>query len=140
MHSRPYVAVIEDNRDNADTLSTVLQLSGYEVAVAYNGPDGLKLVESTQPVAVICDIGLPGMDGLTLAKAIRQRFESSAMTLIALTGYNQDDFRRLGREAGFDHHFVKPAALDLLLACLPKPNGANFRQDLSKNHPAVSTR
>src|SRR5687768_9319000 len=122
---KPRVAIIEDNRDSADTLCTVLQLSGFDVSVAYDGLQGLAQVQSTQAAAVIYDIGLPGMDGLTLAKAIRVRFDSAHMTLIALTGYGQDVFRRLGKEAGFDHHFVNPAVLDLLLDCLPKRNCVN---------------
>jgi CheY-like chemotaxis protein len=113
------VLVVEDNRDAADSLRMLLETYGYEVAVAYTGPDGVKAAEVHRPEVIICDIGLPGMDGYRVARALRGNPATAAARLIALTGYGQEEDRRRSREAGFDEHLTKPAdpaALEALLA------------------------
>ncbi|HTE20062.1 MAG TPA: PAS domain S-box protein [Armatimonadota bacterium] len=102
------ILVIEDIPDAADTLRDLLELSGYEVEVAYSGPTGLEAAERFQPRIVLCDIGLPGMDGYTVAEELRRRPSTAAATLIALTGYSQDDDRRRAATSGFDLHLTKP--------------------------------
>ena len=110
---------MEDNKDAADSLKMLLEAYGYEVEVAYTGPEGVRAAEEYRPEVVICDIGLPGMDGYRVAQALRGNPTTSAARLIALTGYGQDEDRRKAREAGFDEHLTKPAdpaALTSLLA------------------------
>jgi CheY-like chemotaxis protein len=112
--------LVEDNRDAAETLSELLELWGYTVWVAHNGPAGLQAALTHKPEIAILDIGLPGMDGFELAQKIHAELES--IVLVALTGYGQDEDRRRSREVGFNSHLVKPLdpdALSKLLSRLP---------------------
>jgi two-component system CheB/CheR fusion protein len=99
--------VIEDNLDAAVTLKEVLEMSGHEVAVAHDGHDGVAKARSFKPDAVLCDIGLPGLDGYEVARQIRAD-PSVSPTLIALTGYARPEDQRESFKAGFDHHLGKP--------------------------------
>jgi PAS domain S-box-containing protein len=113
------VLLVEDHRDAADSLRLVLEASGHRVEVAYTGPDGVRAAAASRPEVVICDIGLPGLDGYAVARALRRHPATAAARLIALTGYGTDDDRRRAEEAGFDDHLIKPAdpaALEALLA------------------------
>jgi CheY-like chemotaxis protein len=111
--------VVEDNKDAADSLKLLLEAYGYEVAVAYSGPDGVRAAEEHRPEVVICDIVLPGMDGYRVAEALRGNSATAAARLIALSGYGRDEDRQRARDAGFDEHLTKPAdpdALETILA------------------------
>jgi signal transduction histidine kinase/CheY-like chemotaxis protein len=113
------VLVVEDNRDAADSLRMLLELYGYEVEVAYTGPDGVRAAETYSPEVILCDIGLPGMDGYGVAAAVRRNPTIASVRLIALTGYGQEQDQRRAREAGFDEYLTKPAdpiALEALLS------------------------
>jgi PAS domain S-box-containing protein len=115
------VLVVEDNHDAADSLRILLEVYGYQVQVAHNGPDGVRAAEEYRPDVVVCDIGLPGMDGYRVARALRENPATAAARLIALTGYGQEEDRRRAREAGFDEHLTKPAdpaKLESLLAAV----------------------
>ena len=112
------ILVIEDNFDAADTLKMMLELLGYEVAVAGTGQEGIARLSDVRPHLVLCDIGLPGMDGYEVARAIRTTGDQCQ--LIALTGYGQEDDRRRAREAGFDVHLTKPVDPTVLEALLAK--------------------
>jgi PAS domain S-box-containing protein len=103
------VLVVEDNRDSADTLRMLLELQGHEVRVAYTGPEGVRLAREWRPTVVLSDIGLPGLDGFGVARALRADAATSGARLIAVTGYGTDEDRRLARESGFDHLLTKPA-------------------------------
>jgi CheY-like chemotaxis protein len=103
------VAVIEDNRDSAASLTLLLELIGHEVQAAYAGPSGVELVRRWRPEAVISDLGLPGFDGFEVARRIRREPGMSEILLVALTGYGEDSFRSQSLEAGFNYHLVKPA-------------------------------
>ncbi|MEO8654765.1 MAG: ATP-binding protein, partial [Ramlibacter sp.] len=112
------IVVVEDNVDAADTLATLLRLSGHRVDVALDGPSGLDLIVQLRPQIVLCDIGLPGMDGYELAQQVRERGQLPAPVMIALTGYDGANDRARARAAGFDHHMAKPvdvAALEHLI-------------------------
>ena len=104
--------LIEDHVDAAESLAMLLELIGHEVEVAFDGATGLEKARSLRPEVVLCDIGLPGMDGYAVARALRAAPETSTAFLIALTGYGQDDDRRRALEAGFDAHLTKPADLE----------------------------
>jgi CheY-like chemotaxis protein len=112
--------IVDDNVDAADSLATLLGLSGHQVRTAYGGPAALEAVESYQPEVVLLDIGLPGLDGYEVARQLRRMPNGSAVTLVALTGYGQEDDRRKTHNAGFDHHLVKPVDPDELVRLLAR--------------------
>ena len=85
---------------------------------AYDGPTGLDLARKLKPDVVLLDIGLPGMDGYQLAAHLRRDENVKHATLIAISGYGQEEDLRLAREAGFDHHLVKPIISDDLIKIL----------------------
>jgi signal transduction histidine kinase len=111
------ILVIEDNDDVADTLELWLQDLGQDVSVARSGASGIKLVEHGHPDVVLCDLGLPEMDGLEVCRRVRG-LNISQPRMVALTGWGREDDRRRTREAGFDEHLVKPVAVEKLLGVL----------------------
>jgi CheY-like chemotaxis protein len=115
------VLVVEDNRDSAESLQRLLYHSGYEVAVAYTGQDGLRAAKRMNPDVVLCDIGLPDTSGFVVAAALREDPQTRGMRLIAVTAYGQDEDRRRAREAGFDLHLVKPVDPEVLLRKVADP-------------------
>lgn len=125
--ARRRVLIIEDNMDAADSLSEALELSGHQVAVAYDGKAGLDRAREFRPDVVICDIGLPAeLDGYSVARALRQEPATASAYLIALTGYAQPEDQRRAENAGFNAHLAKPAdlqALERLLADAPPLSG-----------------
>ena len=105
------VLVVEDNEDAAGSLAEVLQLYGHTVELAWNGAQALAAAVTFRPDVVLCDIGLPGMDGYEVAAALRTHPDTRHACLIALSGYAlQEDVER-ARQAGFDHHMAKPPDL-----------------------------
>jgi PAS domain S-box-containing protein len=108
------VLVVDDNRDAADTLRTLLQLLGARAEMVHDGEAALARFGAFCPDAVLLDIGMPGMDGYQVARALRERHPDWNGALIALTGWGQENDRRKGQEAGFDHHLVKPVDVDVL--------------------------
>jgi len=107
--------VIEDHEDAAESLALLLRLVGHETEVAFDAGEGLEKARQFRPEVVLCDIGLPGgMDGYSVAKALRADPELQSVYLIALTGYGQEEDRRRALAAGFDTHLTKPADLDVL--------------------------
>jgi signal transduction histidine kinase/CheY-like chemotaxis protein len=119
------ILMVEDNRDGAETLQTLLRLAGHEVALAVTGPEGVELARRFRPDVVLCDIGLPGMDGFAVGRALRQDSTTARSRLIVLSGYGQEEDRRKSREAGFDLHLTKPVdPLDLLRLLRAQPVGA----------------
>ena len=109
------VLVVEDNRDSAESLRRLLYHSGYEVAVAYTGQEGLRAAKRMRPDVVLCDIGLPDSNGFVVAAVLREDPQTCDARLIAVTAYGQDEDRRRAREAGFDLHLVKPVDPEVLL-------------------------
>ena len=99
----------------------ILTHSGYDVRVAYNGLDGVQMAEEWPPDFVLCDIGLPGLDGYGVARALREHPATSRAHLVAVSAYGSDDARRRGREAGFERHFTKPVDPDEILGLLAAP-------------------
>ena len=115
------ILVVEDRGDTAETLRVLLQLVGYEVRVAATGPDGLQQATAWLPDAVLCDIGLPGLDGYAVAEQLRANPATAGIRLVAITGYGSEADRAQARQAGFDHHFTKPADPVAVLQVLPRP-------------------
>jgi PAS domain S-box-containing protein len=112
--SRMRILVVDDNRDAAESLGMLLNLLGAEVQVEHDGPAALAAFGASEPAVVLLDIGMPGMDGYQVARTLRARFPGHRAALVALTGWGQEDDRRRAREAGFDHHLVKPAEIEAL--------------------------
>jgi CheY-like chemotaxis protein len=113
------VLVVDDNRDTADMLRTALERLGHIVEVAFDGPSALARAEAFRPSTVLLDIGLPVMDGYEVARRLRTGYSGrDSVRLLALTGYGQEEDRRRAREAGFEHHLVKPIDLDHLRTIL----------------------
>jgi CheY-like chemotaxis protein len=117
------VLVVDDNEDSADTLGMLLELLGAEVRVAHDGAEGLATFQESDPDVVLLDIGMPGMNGYEVARAIRQRFGEHRAVLVALTGWGQEQDRRDAREAGFNHHMVKPVEIGALRRLLASVQG-----------------
>lgn len=116
------ILVVDDNRDAGETLGQLLEILGAQVRVAGNGRDALQLINDYHPSVVLMDIGMPEMDGHEVARQARRTPAGRDATLIALTGWGQAEDRRQSREAGFNHHLVKPVDLEelqSLLASLP---------------------
>ena len=112
------VLVVDDNVDSAQTLAMLLTESGYDVRTALDGPTAVDTALDYRPGVVLLDIGLPGLDGFEVAKRMRQQPILQDVVLVAMTGYGRDSDRQRGRDAGFDHHLVKPARLEHLLEIL----------------------
>jgi PAS domain S-box-containing protein len=103
------VLVVDDNVDAATSLRILLKVKGADVQVAHSGPAALEIIEESSPEVVLLDIGMPGMDGYEVAQRVRENPANGDILLIALTGWGQEEDRQKTRQAGFNHHLVKPA-------------------------------
>jgi signal transduction histidine kinase len=118
------ILVVDDLAASAETLMTLLEMEGYDVRVANEGMEALRIAEDFRPDVVLLDIGLPGMNGFEVAHRLRQQPESRDALLIALTGYGEAESRARSAQAGFDFHMVKPADVNALLSLLANPQQA----------------
>ena len=112
------ILVVDDNRDSADSLATMLNIMGNEVRTAHDGLEAVDLAATFNPEVVLMDIGLPMLNGFDAARRMRDQPGGNGMVIVALTGWGQEEDRRRSQEAGFDHHIVKPVdpfALEKLL-------------------------
>jgi CheY-like chemotaxis protein len=112
------VLVVDDNRDAADSCSTLLELSGHSVQAAYTGHEALAIAAKTRPHVVVTDIGLPDIDGYEVAAKIRAAPWGRGMVLIAVTGWGQESDKQRAFSAGFSHHLTKPIDPDTLESLL----------------------
>ena len=118
------ILVVDDNRDAADSLTMMLTMMGHDIQKAYDGLEAVQAAAAFRPDVVLLDIGLPKMNGYEAARHIREQPWGRPMTLIAVTGWGQEEDRRRALEAGCDEHLTKPvdpAALEKLLAVLAVP-------------------
>jgi len=121
------ILVVDDHHDSGESLATLLRLLGHEVRVAYDGPAALEAARTFNPQVGLLDIGMPGMDGVELARRLRRDLRLDGVLLVALTGYGRDEDRQRSAAAGFNAHLVKPvdvAALNALLAQRAAPGPA----------------
>jgi CheY-like chemotaxis protein len=106
--ARQRVLIADDNRDAADSLGILLEMAGHEVRIAHLGQEALALAQAFRPNIALLDIGMPDLSGYEVAAALRRQPWAKTLQLIALTGWGQEEDRRRAREAGFDHHLIKP--------------------------------
>jgi signal transduction histidine kinase/CheY-like chemotaxis protein len=118
------VLVVEDNRDSAESLRMLLELHGHEVTVAHTGREGVRAAEAVRPEVLLCDLGLPDMDGFAVATALRKNPITAIARFVAVTGYSTVEDQERTRQAGFDLHLVKPVDPDKLLEHLAIPTTA----------------
>ena len=111
--------VADDNVDGAESLRLLLTLIGHDVVVAHDGEAALQMANRVRPTVAVLDIGMPGLNGYEVARRIRREAWGGQMTLIALTGWGQENDKNRAREAGFDHHLTKPITLEQLRKLLP---------------------
>jgi PAS domain S-box-containing protein len=115
------VLIIDDRRDAILPLTKMLQMEGHLVDTAMDGPGGLAKAAEFRPDVVLCDIGLAGeMNGYEVVKALRAEPQLGNIYLVAVTGYGQEEDRRLAKEAGFDFHLTKPLGRDQLMELLDR--------------------
>jgi PAS domain S-box-containing protein len=107
--ARRKILVVDDNADAAESLAALLSINGHETRMAHDGPEALQQAERFQPDVVFLDIGMPTLDGHETAKLIRRQPWGKDMVLVALTGWGQNEDRKRSKDAGFNHHLVKPA-------------------------------
>jgi CheY-like chemotaxis protein len=121
---RRRVLVADDNVDGAESLRLNLEIQGHDVHVAFDGAAALALADQIRPEIMVLDLGMPKLDGCEVCRRVRARDWGDEVTIIALTGWGQEQDRRRTLEAGFDHHLVKPVepqALARLIAEVPPP-------------------
>jgi CheY-like chemotaxis protein/two-component sensor histidine kinase len=119
--------VVDDNVDSADSLATLLRVTGHEAMTAHDGLEALAAAERFRPEVVFLDIGMPRMNGYDAARHIRQQDWGRDVLLVALTGWGKDEDRRRSADAGFDAHLVKPADSNDLLRLLETLTPATSR-------------
>ena len=122
------VLVVDDNEDAADSLGMLLQFLGAEVMVVHDGKSALAALKTFRPAVILLDLGMPEMNGLEVARRVREDPEHKGMTLVALTGWGQREDRRRTHEAGFDYHLVKPADVSTLQSILSLREAEEARQ------------
>ena len=119
------VLIVEDNQDGADSLALLLQHYGHRARVAYTGPAGVRAALDDPPDVVLCDINLPGQNGLSVARRLADGLPAKPL-MVAITATRGDELADRARQAGFDHFFVKPvdpAELGELLADYAERSG-----------------
>jgi two-component system CheB/CheR fusion protein len=114
------VLLIEDNVDTCESLSVALGLIGHQVCTAHDGKTGIATAHELKPDVVLCDIGLPDIDGYEVARMLRWDETLGSTRLIALSGYARPEDKRRAKEAGFDAHISKPPELEELTEMLGK--------------------
>jgi CheY-like chemotaxis protein len=115
---RKRVLIVDDNVDAAESLAQVLKFKGHIATVASGGREAVDRAREDPPDIILLDLGMPGMDGLTAARLIRQQPGGAGIRIIALTGWGQERDRQRTREAGMSEHLVKPVDPEELLTLL----------------------
>jgi CheY-like chemotaxis protein/anti-sigma regulatory factor (Ser/Thr protein kinase) len=112
------ILVVDDNRDAADSLATLLQMSSHHVRAVHDGLDAVAAAEAFAPQVVLLDLGLPTIDGYETARRMRPQQHGGDLLLVALSGWGQAEDLRRSRDAGFDAHLVKPVRFTKLMELL----------------------
>ncbi len=117
------VLVVDDNADSAESMAILLRLEGHQPRIALDGAAALAVAEEFQADLVLLDIGLPNLDGYAVARRLRDMPQMKETLLVAMTGYGLERDYRRSREAGFDHHMIKPLDVEALRRLLASPTG-----------------
>jgi len=112
------VLIVDDNVQAADVASELLDLYGYQTAVAYGGQQGLQAAEAFAPDVILLDLGMPGMDGFQVAAALRARPDFRDVAIVAFSAWGDEGTRQRTRAAGFNDHLTKPASLDEIVSTI----------------------
>ncbi len=112
--ARLRILIVDDNRDSAESLASLLRIHGNDVCTAYEGLQALAVAEDYHPEVILLDLGLPGINGFEVAKQMRLSPVLADTTIVAITGFGTENDRRLSRDAGFDYHLVKPVDFTIL--------------------------
>jgi PAS domain S-box-containing protein len=133
--ARCKIVVADDNKDAVDSLAMMLRALGHEVRTAKDGQEAIEATATFRPDVVLLDIGMPKLNGYEAARRIREEPWGKQVTLIALTGWGQDEYRQRSREAGFDHHLVKPPDSSELLEILSAVSRVHDRSCPTASEP-----
>lgn len=106
------VLIVDDNKETAFSLAKLLEFLKCEVLIAYDGVEALRVAVAFKPEVIFLDIGMPKLDGIDACGVIRRQHWGNELTIVAVTGLDGEEERQRTREAGFDHHLVKPVHLD----------------------------
>jgi signal transduction histidine kinase/CheY-like chemotaxis protein len=136
------IVIVDDNRDSANSLAMLLRLMGNDVRTGHDGREAVTLAEAFRPDAVLLDLGLPVISGYEAARQIRERTGATGCMLVAITGWGQASDRERSREAGFDHHLVKPVDVPRLLEILAaaRPAAPGHPREPLHRHPREAAR
>ena len=126
------ILVVDDNVDAALSIERLLKKWGHDVQTAFSGPEALEKAKTHRPQVVLLDIGMPGMSGYEVARQLRAEQNTRDSIITALTGYGQAEDRRRSRDAGFNHHLMKPPDPDQLAALLESPQ--TFSEEAWRNN------
>lgn len=119
------ILIVDDNRVAANSLARLLtEVCKVDVRVSYDGPSALNMVDQFRPQVVLLDLDLPSMDGYEVARILRKQPSTTGISILALSGWGQEEDRRLSRAAGIDHHLLKPVELRTLIDVLAEYVGA----------------
>jgi PAS domain S-box-containing protein len=118
--TRSRILVVDDSEDSASSLAMLLDLMGHRTQTAYDGMEAIRLAQEFRPDVIFLDLGMPGMSGYEVCRQLREQPEGTMMTVIALTGWGQEEDRQRTRQAGFDHHLVKPVEPHLLATLIER--------------------
>ena len=121
------ILIVDDNRDSADSLAMLLEITGNQTYMAHDGEEAIEAIEQYRPEVVLLDIGLPKLTGHEVCRWVRGKSWGKDIVVIALTGWGQEDDRRKSEEAGFNGHLVKPVDYDKLLELLSTLTGSELR-------------
>jgi len=113
------ILIVDDNEASAQTMGWMMEMFGHEIRTAHSAEQAMDRVKDFRPAVIFLDIGLPGMNGYDLCRALKAMPETKNATLIAQTGWAEEENYRLSKEAGFDHHLVKPVDIKTLQNILP---------------------
>jgi CheY-like chemotaxis protein len=119
------ILIVDDNKDAAVSMGMLLRILGHDIRIAGDGVEAVRLAGEFRPAVVLLDIGLPRLNGYEAAEQIRDQPWGERMVLIATTGWGQEEARRRSKEAGFDHHLVKPVDPEAVIQVL-----ASLGQDM----------
>jgi CheY-like chemotaxis protein len=115
------ILIVDDDRDASNSLAILLAAAGNATREAHDGVEALEAARHFRPDVILMDIGLPEINGFEVCRRIRAEEWGGAMTIVAVSGWGRDEDRRKSRDAGFDHHLVKPVDYDTLIRLLSEP-------------------